>query len=122
MVVFAFASTSWSSTTFSNIESLSNWLNCGACAGIGGNGPVDPYSLTQHISSPSLDGSSAQFFIGGSTPYGNALWWRQLGGSPATHFVYDFYYFIKDPSAPQALEFDVNDSINNQWYIFGTEC
>lgn len=70
-----------------------------------------------------MDGKSSKFHIGGSTPYANALWWKQLGAnSSAHHFTYDLYFYLKNPSAAQALEFDVNQSVNGKKYIFGTEC
>ena len=70
-----------------------------------------------------MDGNSRRFSVGGSTKYANALWWKQLGpNAGASHFVYDLYYYTKTPSAPQALEFDVNQSRNGKKFIFGTEC
>ena len=36
-------------TTIANIDQLPNWESCSACAGIGGNGPQDPYSMTQGV-------------------------------------------------------------------------
>lgn len=105
------------------IDEMAGWSDCGACSGAGGNGPVVPYSLTQGIQSPSLDGKSATFWVGGDKPFGSALWWKQLGGNDGvTHFVYDVRFFIKNPGAAQALEFDVNQSVNNKKFIFGTEC
>lgn len=106
-----------------DIDQMTGWEHCDSCAGIGGTGPTTPYSLTLGRIDPALDGKSAEFWIGGETPYSNALWWKQLGGnSAATNFVYDMYFYIKNPSASQALEFDVNQSVNNKKYIFGTEC
>ena len=109
--------------TYSNIDQMSGWQSCSVCAGAGGAGSVAPFSLRQFISSPSMDGHSAQFNLGGTHPYSNALWWRQLGANPGVkNFVYDLYYYIKNPSAPQSLEFDVNQALNGKKYIFGTEC
>jgi hypothetical protein len=106
-----------------DIDQMTGWEHCDVCAGIGGNGPQTPYSMTQFVASPSLDGKSATFWLGGTTPYSNALWWKQLGGNDSVnHFVYDLYFFIKDPSVAQALEFDVNHSVGNLKYIYGTEC
>lgn len=121
------STTSSSSTTntnaYTNIDQMSGWESCDKCAGAGGDGPSTPYSMTQYISSPSLDGKSAKFWIGGSTPYSQALWWKHLTAHPgATHFVYDLYFYLKDSSAPQALEFDVNQSANGRHFIFGTQC
>jgi hypothetical protein len=115
--------TSLFAATYSNIDQMSGWQSCSSCAGAGGTGPVAPFSMWQYVGSPSLDGRSAQFNLGGSHPYSNALWWKQLGANPGvSNFVYDLYYYIKNPTAPQALEFDVNQSLNGKKFIFGTEC
>ncbi len=106
-----------------DIDQLPGWQSCDACAGINGNGPVDPYSMTQGIQSPSLDGSSATFWLGGSVPWGAALWWNQLGPDDGvSHFVYDLEFYITNLQAAQGLEFDVNQSVGGLKYIFGTEC
>ena len=112
-----------SATTFGNIDSMSGWEHCGACAGIGGAGTVAPYSMTQNQNSPSMDGKSTMHWIGSGKPYSNALWWKQLGPRPeTTHFVYDLYFYYTDSGAPQSLEFDVNQALNGQKYTFGTQC
>src|SRR4051794_8165275 len=83
-------------TTFSNIDQKSGWESCSACAGAGGNGPVASHSTAAGVSSPSMDGASRRFNIGGSTKYANALWWKQLGANAgASHFVYNLYYYTK---------------------------
>jgi hypothetical protein len=106
-----------------NIEQLSGWEHCDSCAGIGGSGPQIPYSYSQGRVDPSMDGNSMEFWIGGTTPYANALWWKQLGARDgATNFVYDMHFYMKDPNASQALEFDVNQSVNGRKFIWGTEC
>jgi Big-like domain-containing protein len=110
-------------TYYSNIDQMTGWESCDSCAGPGGAGPSAPYSMTQNQSSPSLDGRAVEFFLGGSTPYSAALWWKQLGGNSAVrNFVYDLYFYVKNPSASQALEFDVNQSLGGQKFIFGTQC
>ncbi len=110
-------------TYYSNIDQMTGWSSCDACAGQGGAGPSASYSMSANQSSPSLDGKSAVFFLGGSSPYSSALWWRQLGGnSSVSHFVYDLYFYLKNPAASQALEFDVNQSLNGKKFIFGTQC
>ncbi len=116
------ASAAFAGTTYYNIEDMSGWSSCGACAGINGSGPVATFWMKHQISSPSLDGSSTQFYIGG-VKYADALWWKQLGGNNNVHhFTYDLYFYLKSASVPQALEFDVNQSTGTQKYIFGTEC
>jgi hypothetical protein len=117
------SSTSTSSKTFWNIDQMSGWSSCSSCAGKDGNGPTATHSMKRGVSSPSKDGSSAEFFLGGTTPYSNALWWKQLGPNDSvSNFRYELYYYIKNPSASQALEFDVNHSLNGKRYIYGTEC
>jgi hypothetical protein len=109
--------------TFYNIDQMSGWGHCDKCAGIGGDGSSTQYSMSQGTSSPSLDGKAVKFWLGGSTPYSNALWWKQLGGNSAVkNFIYDLWFYIKDPGASQALEFDVNQSTNGRKWIFGSEC
>jgi hypothetical protein len=108
---------------YSSIDQMTGWSSCDSCAGSGGTGPSTTYSLTQFISSPSMDGKSAQFYLKPSQAYANALWWKQLGANSAvSNFQYDLYFYLKTPSAAQALEFDVNQSINGKKYIFGTQC
>ena len=110
-------------TTFSQIEDMSGWENCTVCAGAGGNGTPATFSMVQNQSSPSLDGNSAQFSIGGSTPYSDALWWKQLGGNNAArNFRYDVDFYLTTPQFAQALEFDVNQSDGAHKFIFGTQC
>jgi hypothetical protein len=110
----------------SAMQTLPNWEWCTAklngkpCAS--GQGDATS-SMSPGQDDPSLSGNSAQFKIGGPTQYSNALWWKSLGpNSKPTHFVYDLYFYLKDPSAPEALEFDVNQSMNGKRYTWGTEC
>jgi hypothetical protein len=109
--------------TKSNIDQMTGWQSCTACAGAGGNGPTAPISMVQNIVSPSLDGKSVKFSIGGTTPYSDALWWKQLGAAnTAKNFKYDLYFYLTQPQYAQALEFDVNQAIGNERFIFGTQC
>ena len=108
-------------TTKSNIENMSGWANCAACAGSGGAGPSASLS-SSIVSTPSMTGSSRQFHIASSHAYADALWWKQLGASAATHLVYDLYFYIKTPQYSQALEFDSNQANGSHRWIFGTEC
>ncbi len=106
-----------------DIDQMGGWESCDACAGLNGSGPVDPYSMTQSIQSPSLDGSAATFWLGGNVPWGAALWWKQLGPDDnVSHFVYDLQFYVTNAQAAQGLEFDVNQSVGGQKFIFGTEC
>jgi len=106
-----------------DIDQLTGWQSCSQCAGAGGSGPVAAFSQGQNVVSPSMDGRSSQFNISGSTPYSDALWWKQLGAINTTsNFKYDVYFYLTNPNAAQALEFDVNQSNGAHKFIFGTQC
>ncbi len=108
-------------TTIWSIDQKSGWQSCTNCAGT--NGETDAtHWYKQYQSSPSMDGKSMQFFIGGTTPYKNALWHIGFGGTTARHFIYDIYFYIKNPSASMALEWDLNQYVNGKAYIFGVQC
>ena len=93
--------------------------------------------MKQGVSSPSLTGKSAQMTIGGKTTYGDVLWNNHLIGdfsSQGLHdgneslnkslhnFTYDVYFYLNDVSISQALEFDINQFVNGQSFIWGHEC
>lgn len=108
-------------TTISDIQKLSGWENCtGTCT----NSPLAVFSMTQGVASPSLSGASAQFqLLAGTQPFGSALWFKYLGSfDTASHFVYDLFFYIDNPSAAQALEFNVSQSANGSRYNFATQC
>lgn len=108
---------------FNNIEEMNNWTSCDVCSGAGGAGAETPHWIAQNITTPSLDGNSAEFHLEPAVKYASALWWRQLGVYDSmTHFQFEGDFFFADSTAPQALEFDVNQSLGGWKYIFGTEC
>jgi len=105
------------------IQSMKGWQDCGSCAGKGGHGPDTPRYMHQFIATPSMSGKASEYWIGPKVPYSAALWWKQLDAqSKASHFTYDLYFYVKNPSAAQALEFDMNQSSGNRKFIFGTQC
>lgn len=109
--------------TFSHIEQMGSWNSCDVCSGSGGYGSTATHWEADYQTTPSLSGASAQFYFGGTSPYSSALWWEQLGSYPQySHFNYNLDFYITDATAPQALEFDVNQSLNGKKYVFGTEC
>ena len=109
------------STIISDIQKLGGWENCTASCT---NTPMAVFSLTQGVASPSLSGASARFqLLAGTQPFGSALWFKFLGSfDNATHFVYDLFFYIDNPSASQALEFNVSQSANGSRYNFSTQC
>jgi hypothetical protein len=120
----------------SGIQNLPGWQSCGGlfppgsgragqiCAA-GGGTPTS--TMTQNVSSPSMDGSSAEFSMAPSSPdcpgYCNMLYFNPIaGGNNISHFIYDVYFYIDNPNAPQALEFDVNQTYGGQRWVWGSEC
>jgi len=106
--------------TIADIQNMQGWENCTNCA----NGAFAAYSMTSQIAAPALSGSSAKFSLeGGTAPFGVALWWKYLTtDNTATHFVYDLYFYMDNPSAAQALEFNVDQSVGGARYDFATQC
>ena len=107
----------------SNIDQMAGWESCTVCAGANAAGPVATYSMVENQVSPSLDGLAAKFSISGTTPYSDALWWKQLGAADsATNLKYDVDFYITNPGVAQALEFDNNQSNGARKFIYGTQC
>lgn len=122
-LLFLLSSVGFAQTTKTYIEKMPGWQSCSVCAGAGGNGKTVSHSMIQNVSSPTLGAKSAEYKISGSAPYGAALWWKQLGADSSAHnFQYDVYYYLKNPTASQALEFDVNQSLSGHRFVFGTQC
>jgi hypothetical protein len=107
---------------YSSVDSMSGWGACDSCAGIGASGPRA--SLTTFLTgSPSLDGTARGFTIASGSSYADGIWWKSLPANDSkSHFTFDFYFYIKNPAASEALEFDVNQSAGNRRYIYGTQC
>jgi len=128
--------------TFSNLQQSSGWGTYGLtppsyatcspspCDGI-------TYSISQEISSPSMSGDAAQFSLGGTTVYADALFNNHLIGDfssqgipdsnhtlvPTYHsFTYDVYFYGANLELSQALEFDINQFLDNLGFIWGHEC
>ena len=125
VTLFLFVAASLSSsaqTVKSQIQKMSGWSNCVACAGANASGPsASIYSAV--VSSPSLTGASRVFSISSSHPYADALWWKQLGAANgATNLKYDLYFYLTAPQNSQALEFDSNQANGHRRWIFGTQC
>jgi len=131
-----------SGNSFSNLQSAGGW-------GQYGQGPPDfvdcspspcngiEFSMTPGISSPSLSGHAAVFWIGGTTPYSDALWNNHLIGpyssqglpdpdqsktSSLSSFTYDVDFYGDELELSEALEFDINQFFHDMGFIFGHQC
>ena len=109
-----------------------NYVDCSPspCDGVS-------YSMTQNIKSPSMSGEATEFYVGGTTDYGDALFNNHLIGDLSSqgmpdkshnqvntykNFTYDVYFYGTDLGLSQALEFDVNQFFDSMGFIWGHEC
>jgi len=150
LLVAMFAPTAFPQTTspyynkFWNLQSSSGWSayallspSWSICTSCSSTDSTVNWYRTPGISSPSLSGSSTKHHIGGTRPYSDVLWNNHIVGSfssqglpdynhtlvPNLHnFVYDVYFYAKNISYSQALEFDINQFTGGQSFIWGHEC
>jgi hypothetical protein len=128
LVVHSGSSSSTGSTiVVSKIEELTGWGSCDTCAGANASGSTASYWMKQGVVSPSLDGNSAEFHLGGTTPYANAVWWKRLVTDKtqiraAKHFVYDAYFYYTNSHAVQGLEFNISQYFDGKAFIYGMQC
>ena len=133
-----------SSGTFNNLHQEPGWTGYALlppayniCTSCTPSGPQATWAMTQNISSPSLSGNSTRMDIGGQTDYTDILWNNHLIGNfssqglpdsnqtivPNLHnFTYDVYFYAEDVGVSQALEFDINQFVGGNSYIWGHEC
>jgi hypothetical protein len=107
-------------TVFSNIDN--NSFN--ACsAGCAGGQTTSNYWQAGNQSSPSLDGSSREFFNGGNA-WANVLWYKEFGGySWASHYLWDFWVrFDSGISDLHSAEFDFYEANNGNELMAGSQC
>lgn len=109
-------------TVFTRIEEKTEWQTCGNCGNTGASGSTATYSMTRGLSSPSKDGSSAKFSIGGSYAYKNAYWYikQTAPTAPVTYLRYEFDIYVPKASAtaPQAIEFECQQKASGYVYNF----
>lgn len=131
--------------TFSNLQHGGGWTgyallppSFGICGGCKPNGSQVGWWWNPGQGSPSMDGASTQaLYAGGSTQWADILWNNHLIGDfssqglpdsnrtliPTLHnFTYDVYFWVNNASVSQALEFDINQFVNGQSFIWGHEC
>ncbi len=105
---------------------------CGNCTP---NGPQLVVNFQQGVANPSLSGAAMQTYIAGSEPYSDGFWNTRLLGDFAPnpdpghtiapsihHLIYDVYFYMQNPGASQAIEFDINQFVNGKSFIWGHEC
>jgi hypothetical protein len=125
----AVTTTMWGQT-YSNIDDSTaadnglagavGWGSCVACAGGNSNASIAtaPFQTT-----PSVDGTSRDFYINGATG-ANGLWWYKAGPNDAvSNFEFDFWVNVSSGTrSARAMEFDAFQFNKGVEYMFGTQC
>ncbi len=108
---------------WSAIQNMGGWQSCSDCAG--GGATTGNYWSAANQSSPSMSGSSREFYVGGKA-WSNALWYNKVGSgySWAWHFLWDFWVRFDSTSAAHAhsAEYDIWQVIGGREYMMGTQC
>ncbi len=107
---------------WTNIQNMDAWESCSDCAG--GQAVTSNFWTAGWESSPSMSGSSREFFIGGP-PWASALWIKKLGAhNGAWHFLWDFWVRFDPTSAANAwtAEYDFWQSMGGREYMIGSHC
>jgi hypothetical protein len=107
---------------FSNVHRAGSWGWCHdpGCAGGSGKGT---YWMAKNQGSPSLSGSSTEFYNSGV--WANALWWTKVGANNSAHnFLMDYYLYVDDVSqwAAQTYEMEGFQFVNGWNYMLGMQC
>ena len=119
-------------TTVSDIQDMSGWENCGRLSAQLGAPRPDPRrrpgrSRLHHDPEPVLARARRQISqVHHGWPHRlleRTVFHKSLGGETSvSHFTYDLYFYVDNPNAPQALEFDVNPAFGGTRWTWGTEC
>lgn len=114
---------------FSNIDEMSGWIACSACAQ---SGTASSYWFKQGVGSPSVDGSSMETYIKGSYgTWADDLFVRKFGDQTwARHIEFSMNFLWNAAQTKQsngsyvvqAIEFDARMLIGDFKYLFGTQC
>jgi len=130
VLVALFSSAAMAQTHYNDIDDSTlvdtgggsvGWGSCVSCAGGGNNNATIASSPNQ--TRPSKDGASRDFYINGAA-YSDGLWWYKVGANDAvSNFSFDFWLNVaSNTQGAQAMEFDTFQFVNNQQYMFGTQC
>jgi hypothetical protein len=110
------------STVIDNVQDSTSWLTCGACGNNGGTGPVATFAFTPGIATPSESGRATNFSIAANVAFTNAYWYRQqpVINSQINALTYQFDLYIPNgmQTAPQAIEFECQQTVGGWVYNF----
>jgi hypothetical protein len=106
----------------SNIQNQAGWQTCGGCGNDGGGGTAPAYGFSQGFSTPSLSGSSTDFWIHGGPAYTGGYYFIEQPPvpNPVSYLRYEFDLYVPSQyaSAPQALEFECQQNANGYTYNY----
>jgi hypothetical protein len=105
-----------------NIQNMQGWQTCGGCGNDGGTGQGPVYNVTQAVVSPSLSGSSADFWMTGGPSYSGGYYFIEHPPvpNPMSYLRYEFDLYIPSQyaNAPQAIEFECQQNSNGYTYNY----
>lgn len=93
--------------------------------------------MKQGITTPSLSGNAAEFYLGGTHPYADVLFSNPLIGAYSTqglpdndhkliptlhNFTYDAYFYPTNLGVMQVLELDISMYFDGLGLVFGHQC
>lgn len=106
----------------SQIQNMQGWQTCGGCGNDGGGGQGPNYDITQDVVTPSLSGSSANFWINGGPSYSGGYYFIEHPTipNPVSYLRYEFDLYIPSQyaTAPQAIEFECQQNSNGYTYNY----
>jgi hypothetical protein len=106
----------------SNIQNQSGWQTCGGCGNQGGSGTGPSYGLVQHVSSPSLSGNAANFYVNGGPAWTGAYWFieQPVVPRPVSYLRYEFDMYVPSSATGviQAIEFECQQNANGYTYNY----
>jgi len=110
------------SIVYASLQSQPGWQTCGGCGNVGGVGQGPDYHMAQGVSSPSLSGSAADFYVNGGPAYTGGYYFIEQPTiqNPVTYLRYDLDLFVPGQyaNAPQAIEFECQQTTNGNTYNF----
>ena len=110
-------------TVFDQVQNTGdNWTSCSVCAQ--GTNDTTNFWMAPDQGSPSMTGSSRQFYVGGP-PWTNALFGKTYSSNTdATHFDWEFYVYWDNTSMANiwTAEFDFWQSVGGKEFMIGNQC
>ncbi|MBV9072787.1 MAG: hypothetical protein JOZ10_04065 [Acidobacteria bacterium] len=104
------------------IQNQQGWQTCGGCGNQGGTGQGPDYGMGQGLSNPSLSGHAADFWANGGPAYTGGYYFIEQPTlpNPLTYLRYEFDMYIpaQYANAPQAIEFECQQTVNGDTYNF----